>query len=64
MNDDKYVVLCHERGIIGIGTRRAYGIDVVAFAEGIEYSLVFDDPEEFTVIGILDEDVDPDDLIF
>lgn len=55
MNDeDQYIVLCHELGVLGIGTKTAYGMDVVAPAEGIEFSLVFDDPEEYSIVGYFD----------
>ncbi|QLF83433.1 hypothetical protein SEA_NICEHOUSE_220 [Rhodococcus phage NiceHouse] len=52
MNDeDQYIVLCHELGVLGIGVQRSYGMDVTAVAEGIEFDLVFDSPDEYHIVG-------------
>ena len=51
MNDeDKYVVLCFEQGVLGIGTKRSYGMDVTAPIDGIEFSLTLEH-DEYHIIG-------------
>lgn len=51
MNEDQYVILYLELGVLAIGTKRNYGMDARCFAEGIEFAQTALEPDEYVVFG-------------
>ena len=62
MEEVKYLLMHHEKGVLGIGTRRAYGFDIVYFMDGVEFGESLDNDDEYQVIGeVITDDYDYDD---
>lgn len=52
-SEEQFVVIALELGVLGIGVERAYGMDVICLAEGIEFSLTLEH-DEYQVVGRYD----------
>ena len=55
-DNEQYVVFCFELGVLGFGVNRAYGMDIRAMAEGIEFQLTLEQ-DEYQVLGYFEPEL-------
>lgn len=51
---NRYLVFLKEHGVYAIGEERAYGCDVHYFLDGMEFSALACEPDEYVVIGYIE----------
>ena len=50
-DDEQYVILILDLGVLAIGTPRAYGMDAQFYAEGIEFASTALEQDEYHIMG-------------